>query len=59
MKKLLFLAVAALMMATGCDNQNKSAQLAEPETVVEQASGIYDITVKDIDGSDALSYNIN
>ena len=52
MKKLLFLAVAALMMATGCDNQNKSAQLAEPETVVEQASGIYDITVKDIDGSD-------
>ena len=52
MKKLLFLAVAALMMATGCDNQNKSAQVAEPETVVEQASGIYDITVKDIDGSD-------
>ncbi len=40
------------MMATGCDNQNKSAQVAEPETVVEQASGIYDITVKDIDGSD-------
>ena len=57
MKKLLFLAVAALMMATGCDNQNKSAQVAEPETVVEQASGIYDITVKDIDGSDVSLAN--
>ena len=53
MKKILFLAVAVLMMAAGCNNQNnKTAQVAEPEPAVEQTSGIYDITVKDIDGSD-------
>ena len=53
MKKLVFLAAVALMMATGCNNQNKkTAQVAETEPVVEQTSGIYDITVKDIDGSD-------
>ena len=54
MKKLFFLAAAALMMATSCNNQNnKTNQVAvKPEPVVEQTSGIYDITVKDIDGSD-------
>ena len=53
MKKLVFLAVVALMMVTGCNNQNKkTAQVTENEPVVEQTSGIYDITVKDIDGSD-------
>ena len=53
MKKLVFLAVVALMMVTGCNNQNnKTAQVAENEPVVEQTSGIYAITVKDIDGSD-------
>ena len=55
MKKLFLLAAAVLMMATGCNNQNnKTAQVAEPEPkpVVEQTSGIYDITVKDMDGSD-------
>ena len=59
MKKTLFLAAVALMMATGCNNQNnKTAQVAaEPEPVVEQASGIYDITVKDIDGSDVSLSN--
>ena len=53
MKKLFFLAVVALMMATSCNNQNnKTTQVtAEPEPVVEQTSGIYDITVKDMDGS--------
>ena len=47
MKKLFFLAAVALMMATGCNNQNnKTTQVAaEPEPVVEQTSGIYDITV--------------
>ena len=59
MKKLFFLAVVALMMATGCNNQNnKTTQVtAEPEPVVEQTSGIYDITVKDIDGSDVSLAN--
>ena len=58
MKKLVFLAVVALMMATNCNNQNKkTAQVAEPEPVVEQTSGIYDITVKDIDGSDVSLAN--
>ena len=59
MKKTLFLAVVALMMATSCNNQNnKTAQVAtEPEPVVEQTSGIYDITVKDIDGSDVSLAN--
>jgi glutathione peroxidase len=58
MKKVLFLAVVALMMATGCNNQNKkTAPVAEPEPVAEQTSGIYDITVKDIDGSDVSLAN--
>ena len=58
MKKLFVLAVAALMMATGCNNQNnKTAQAVEPEPVVEQTSGIYDITVKDMDGSDVSLAN--
>ncbi len=59
MKKTFFLAVVALMMATGCNNQNnKTAQVAaEPEPVFEQTSGIYDITVKDIDGSDVSLAN--
>ena len=58
MKKLLFLAVAALMMVTSCNNQNKkTTQVAEPEPVVEQTSGIYDITVKDMDGSDVSLVN--
>jgi len=59
MKKLFFLAAMALMMATGCNNQNnKTTQVAtEPEPVVEQTSGIYDITVKDIDGSDVSLAN--
>ena len=59
MKKTLFLATVALMMATGCNNQNnKTAQVAtEPEPVVEQTSGIYDITVKDMDGSDVSLAN--
>lgn len=58
MKKLLFLAVAALMMVTGCNNQNnKTAQVTEPEPTVEQTSGIYDINVKDIDGSDVSLAN--
>jgi glutathione peroxidase len=58
MKKALFLAVVALMMATSCNNQNnKSTKVAESEPVVEQTSGIYDITVKDIDGSDVSLAN--
>ncbi len=59
MKKLFFLAAVALMMATGCNNQNnKTAQVvAEPEPVVEQTSGIYDITVKDMDGSNVSLAN--
>ena len=58
MKKVVFLAVAALMMITSCNNQNnKTAQVAETEPVVEQTSGIYDITVKDIDGSDVSLAN--
>ena len=59
MKKTLFLAVVALMMVTSCNNQNnKTAQVAtEPEPVVEQTSGIYDITVKDMDGSDVSLAN--
>ena len=58
MKKLFFLAAVALMMATGCNNQNnKTAQVAETEPVVEQTSGIYDITVKDMDGSDVSLAN--
>jgi len=59
MKKTLFLAAVTLMMTTGCNNQNnKTTQVAtEPEPVVEQTSGIYDITVKDIDGSDVSLAN--
>ena len=59
MKKTLFLAVVALMMATSCNNQNnKTTQVTpEPEPVVEQTSGIYDITVKDMDGSDVSLAN--
>ena len=58
MKKTLFLAVVALMMATSCNNQNnKTAQVAETEPMVEQTSGIYDITVKDMDGSDVSLAN--
>ena len=53
MKKLFFLAAVALMMATSCNNQNnKTAQVAEAEPVVEQTPGIYDITVKDMNGND-------
>ena len=53
MKKLFFLAAMALMMATSCNNQNnKTAQVAEAEPVVEQTPGIYDITVKDMNGND-------
>jgi glutathione peroxidase len=59
MKKLFFLAAVALMMAAGCNNQNnKTTQVAtEPEPVVEQTSGIYNITVKDMDGSDVSLAN--
>ena len=59
MKKLFLLAAVALMMATSCNNQNnKTAQVTpEPEPVVEQTSGIYDITVKDMDGSDVSLAN--
>ena len=58
MKKLFFLAAVALMMAAGCNNQNnKTTQVAETEPVVEQTSGIYDITVKDMDGSDVSLAN--
>ena len=59
MKKTILLAVVALMMATSCNNQNKkTAQVAaEPEPLVEQTSGIYDITVKDMDGSDVSLAN--
>ena len=58
MKKLFFLAAVALMIATSCNNQNnKTAQVAETEPVVEQTSGIYDITVKDINGSDVSLAN--
>jgi glutathione peroxidase len=53
MKKVLYLAVVALMMATSCNNQNnKTTQVTENEPVVEQACGLYDITVKGIDGND-------
>ena len=58
MKKALFLAVVAMIMVTGCNNQNKkTAQVAETEPVAEQTSGIYDITVKDMDGSDVSLAN--
>jgi glutathione peroxidase len=59
MKKLFLLAAVALMMATSCNNQNnKTNQVAaEPEPVIEQTSGLYDITVKDIDGSDVSLAN--
>ena len=55
MKRLYFIALAALMIATGCNNQNnKTTQVTtEPETT----NGIYDITVKDIDGSNVTLAN--
>lgn len=57
-KTMIILAAFALLLATGCNNQNKTAQVAETELVVaEQTSGIYDITVKDIDGSDVSLAN--
>ena len=56
MKKILFLAVVALMVAAGCNNQNnQTTQNTETET--ETANGIYDITVKDIDGSEVSLAN--
>ena len=55
MKKTLFLAAVALMMATGCNNQNnKTTHVA---TEPEQTSCIYDITFKDMDGSDVSLAN--
>jgi len=59
MKKALFLAVLTLMMVSSCNNQNnKTDQVAENQPVVaEQTSGIYNITVKDIDGSDVSLAN--
>ena len=58
MKKVLFLAVVALMLTTGCNNQNKkTTQVAETEPVVEETSALYDITVKDMDGSDVSLAN--
>ncbi len=59
MKKLFFLVAVALMMATSCNNQNsKTTQVTpEQEPVVEQTSGIYDITVKDMDESDVSLAN--
>ena len=58
MKKLFFLAAVALMMASCNNPNNKTAQVTpEPEPVVEQTSGIYDITVKDMDGSDVSLAN--
>ncbi len=59
MKKLFFLAAVALMIATSCNNQNnKTAQVApKPKPVAEETSGIYDITVKDMDGSDVSLAN--
>ena len=59
MNKLFFLAAVALMMATSCNNQNnKTAQVApESEPVVEQTPGIYNITVKDMDGNDVSLTN--
>ncbi len=58
MKKLFFLAAVALMVATSCNNQNKkTAPVAKAEPVVEQTPGIYDITVKDINGNDVSLAN--
>ena len=58
MKKLFFLAAVALMMASCNNPNNKTTQVTpEPEPVVEQTSGIYDITVKDMDGSDVSLAN--
>ncbi len=58
MKKLFFLTVVALMMASCNNPNNKTTQVTpEPEPVVEQTSGIYDITVKDMDGSDVSLAN--
>ena len=58
MKKSLIFAAFALILATSCNNQNKkTAQVAETEPVAEQTTGIYDITVKDMDGSDVSLTN--
>ena len=59
MKKTFFLAAVALLMATSCNNQNnKNNQAATAsEPVVEQTSGIYNITVKDINGNDVSLAN--
>ena len=58
MKKLFFLAAVALMMASCNNPNNKTTQVTpEQEPVVEQTSGIYDITVKDMDGSDVSLSN--
>ena len=59
MKKTLFLAVVALMMAASCNNQNNKTTQVTPdlEPVVEETNGIYDITVKDMDGSDVSLAN--
>ena len=59
MNKLFFLAAVALMMATSCNNQNsKTTQVTpEQEPVVEQTPGIYNITVKDMDGNDVSLTN--
>ncbi len=58
MKKSLIFAAFALILATSCNNQNKkTTQVAETEPVAEQTTGIYDITVKDIDGSDVSLAN--
>ena len=58
MKKSLIFAAFALILATSCNNQNKkTAQVAETEPVAEQTTGIYDITVKDMDGSDVSLAN--
>ena len=44
------------MVAAGCNNQNnQTTQNTETET--ETANGIYDITVKDIDGSEVSLAN--
>lgn len=46
------------MLVTSCNNQNKkTAQVTETEPMEEQTSGIYDINVKDIDGSNVSLAN--
>ena len=58
MKNRIILAALALLFAVGCSNQNnKASKVAEVEPVAVQTSGIYDITVKDIDGSEVSLAN--